>query len=214
MSNEASASSGNVVVDGVEVNHQYSKSLGFERAFRDVLAEQLGTVPAYFSFLRARSELWVARQFASLTQYHQAFRSCNRAFHLDRSRRSAGWCGVCDKCCFIDLVLAPFMERSALEAIFDGSEPLANEALADQFRALLGTSALAKPYECVGDPVECRDALRLTAARADRKTTTLVTRLMGELPDDDTGRDVLHRHLTAQGPHFVSEDYATADQLV
>ena len=37
------------------------------------------------------------------------FRSCNRAFHIDRSLRYDHWCGECDKCCFIDLILAPFV---------------------------------------------------------------------------------------------------------
>ena len=77
-----------------------------------------------FSYLRSRSELWVAMQFSALTQYHGVFRSCNRAFHQDRTARLGRWCGTCDKCCFIDLILAPFMAAAELRRVFDGHEPL------------------------------------------------------------------------------------------
>jgi UDP-N-acetyl-alpha-D-muramoyl-L-alanyl-L-glutamate epimerase len=214
MSNEASASAGNLTVDGALVNHQYSKSLDFEVAFREVLDENVGDSPSYFSFLRARSELWVAQRFSALEQYHQVFRSCNRAFHLDPERRAASWCGVCDKCCFIDLVLAPFLGRTQLEAIFDGAEPLANPALSEQFRTLLDMTAATKPFECVGDPDECRSALVLAAARADREDSGLIAELLAELAPDEAAESALARHLSAQGPHFVADAYAPDDQLV
>ena len=115
MSNEWSASIPTLEVNGSPVNHQYSKSEAFEEAFREVLAGALGPDFAYFSALRPFSELWVARRFAALTQYHDTFRSCNRAFHIDKSLRLDHWCGRCDKCCFIDLILAPFVPAADLE---------------------------------------------------------------------------------------------------
>ncbi len=42
LSNERSASEGNVVHDGREVNHQYSKSLDFEVRIADVLSDATG----------------------------------------------------------------------------------------------------------------------------------------------------------------------------
>ena len=130
MSNEWSASIPTLEVNGSPVNHQYSKSAAFEAAFRGVLAGSLGPDFAYFSALRPFSELWVARRFAALTQYHDTFRSCNRAFHIDKSRRLDHWCGRCDKCCFIDLILAPFLPAADLERIFGGHEPLADSDMA------------------------------------------------------------------------------------
>ena len=88
MSNEWSASIPTLEVNGSPVNHQYSKSGAFEAAFRGVLAGSLGPDFAYFSALRPFSELWVAQRFAALTQYHDTFRSCNRAFHIDKSRQA------------------------------------------------------------------------------------------------------------------------------
>lgn len=180
MSNEWSASSGTIDHDGIPVNHQWSKSLEFEKLFRAVLNDNLPGFE-YFSALRPWSELWVARRFAALSSYHLAFRSCNRAFHLDPAQRLDRWCGTCDKCCFIDLILAPYLERERLEQIFDGNEPLANAALGTKFRALLGDPSLAKPFECVGDADECRVALVLAAARADRAGNPLLQGLATEV---------------------------------
>ena len=120
LSNEWSASVPTLVTDGHAVNHQWSKSEDFEQAFGDLVLSTFGPCIAVFSYLRPRSELWVAQRFASLAPYHRAFRSCNRAFHQDPAQRLDHWCGRCDKCCFVDLVLAPFMDRVELEAVFAG----------------------------------------------------------------------------------------------
>jgi hypothetical protein len=98
MSNEWSASVGTLQAGGRVINHQFSKSMEFEAGFRRVLAEALGGRLSYFSALRPFTELWVARKFAGLTQYHATFRSCNRAFHIDPALRLDHWCGRCDKC--------------------------------------------------------------------------------------------------------------------
>jgi UDP-N-acetyl-alpha-D-muramoyl-L-alanyl-L-glutamate epimerase len=214
MSNERSASAATVVVDGRPVNHQWSKSLAFEAAFRDQLARSLDGGPAYFSLLRACSELWVARRFADLPIYHAAFRSCNRAFTLDRDRRAAEWCGTCDKCCFIDLVLAPFLAADELSAVFGGREPLRDAALTDRFRALVGSGPDAKPFECVGDVDECRAAVQLAAARPDRAGTSVLRTLVTEVDaggtdtggtgDATAGAGAL---LRPAGPHHVPDGY-------
>src|ERR1700722_19655148 len=64
MSNEWSASIPTLRYQGRPVNHQYSKSAGFEAAFRGVLAGTAAEMPEYFSWLRDRTELWVGREFA------------------------------------------------------------------------------------------------------------------------------------------------------
>ena len=179
MSNEWSASVPTLEHAGRPVNHQYSKSEEFEAAFRGVLADQ-ASLPAYFSWLRDRTELWVGERFAALTQYHGSFRSCNKAFYAERSRRLAHWCGQCDKCCFIDLILAPFLPAEALRRIFAvAGEPLADPGLAAKFRSLLGAGA--KPFECVGEVAECRAAVLLAARRDDRAGTALLQELAAEV---------------------------------
>jgi len=211
MSNEWSASAGNLVVSGRAINHQYSKSLDFEERFRARLAETVGSVE-YFSYLRARSELWVAQRFARLPVYHSLFRSCNRAFHVDPGARLVEWCGQCDKCCFIDLVLAPFVPASRLAAIFGGAEPLDDPGLFQRFRTLVATSEATKPWECVGEPGECRAAAVLAAARPDRAGSSSLARLAAEsapLMDRDP-----RSYLEPMGADHVPDVLQAQDLLV
>jgi len=224
MSNEWSASIPTLEHRGRPVNHQYSKSESFEAAFRAVLAGTGAGLPDYFSLLRPRTELWVAEKFAAMTQYHDTFRSCNRAFHIAKAARLDHWCGHCDKCCFIDLILAPFLPAADLERIFAGGdlppapgsrEPLADPAQADRFRALLGTSADAKPFECVGEVNECRAAALLAARRADRADCKLLQELAAEVaalpgaPSPAASAAMLR----PVGAHFIPPAFATEDLL-
>ncbi len=212
LSNEWSASVPTLVTDGVAVNHQWSKSETFERAFGDLVLSTFGPRLSVFSYLRPRTELWVAEQFAGLTHYHRTFRSCNRAFHQDPAQRLDHWCGRCDKCCFVDLVLAPFMARRDLEAVFAGDEPLQNPANEEPLRTLLGLGHGVKPFECVGDMDECRAALVLTAQREDRAGSTPLARLRAELGDAaPTDPSAL---LRPRGTHRIPDRYAPPDLLV
>jgi hypothetical protein len=215
MSNEWSASVPTLELDGRAVNHQWSKSAAFEASFRELLHEGPMGLPDYFSALRDRTELWVGERFAELTQYHRTFRSCNRAFHIDTRRRLGHWCGQCDKCCFIDLILAPFMPAEELRAVFaadgGGGEPLDNPGLAPKFQTLLGAGT--KPFECVGEVNECRAAVVLAARRADRAGTALLQELAAEVtgrPDAPSGAEIeAMRHPV--GPSFVPAAYSLGD---
>ncbi len=212
LSNERSASDPNLVVDGVAVNHQYSKSAEFEVALAAAVESALGPALAVFSFLRPYSELWVAERFSHLTAYHQAFRSCNRAFALDPARRLERWCGECDKCCFVDLILAPFLARTELEAIFDGREPLARLELLGRFETFVGLSSDPKPFECVGEVGESRAALALAARRPDRAGTPVLERLASRLPPLPAA--VLEDLFSPHRPHYVPDEFAPEDLLV
>jgi UDP-N-acetyl-alpha-D-muramoyl-L-alanyl-L-glutamate epimerase len=215
LSNERSASAPTLVADGHAVNHQWSKGDEFERGFAQLVAGALGPELSVFSYLRPRTELWVAERFAGLTGYHHAFRSCNRAFHQDPVRRLAGWCGRCDKCCFIDLVLAPYMNRSDLSDVFGGNEPLENPDNEERFRALVGLGAVSKPFECVGDVDECRVAALSAAQREDRAGTVVLRRLYNELAAVRRPADVdAAALLKPRGDHHIPERYAPTDLLV
>ncbi|HEY1445119.1 MAG TPA: hypothetical protein VGF51_09480 [Acidimicrobiales bacterium] len=215
LSNEWSASVPTRVVDGVAINHQWSKGDDYEEAFQRLAADAVGPRLSVFSYLRPRTELWVAQQFAARSEYHRVFRSCNRAFQQDPAARLDHWCGICDKCCFIDLVLSPYMARADLEAVFGGTEPLENPANEARFGALLGLGDDARPFECIGDVDECRAALLLAAERADRRDGGMLQRLRDEVarvsgaaqPDATT-------LLAPRGPHHIPERYAPADLLV
>jgi UDP-N-acetyl-alpha-D-muramoyl-L-alanyl-L-glutamate epimerase len=208
MSNEWSASVPTLQYQGRPVNHQYSKSADFEAAFRGVLAGNQAALPEYFSWLRDRTELWVGDQFADLEPYHGSFRSCNKAFYAERARRLDRWCGQCDKCCFIDLILAPFLPAGALRRIFQqAGEPLDHPGLAGKFRALLGAGA--KPFECVGEVHECRAAVLLAARREDRAGCRLLQDLAAEVagwPDAPSAADAAAM-LRPVGENFIPAGY-------
>jgi hypothetical protein len=208
MSNEWSASIPTLEHDGRQVNHQYSKGDAFEAALRGVLADSPAPMPQYFSWLRDRTELWVGREFAALEAYHGSFRSCNKAFYSDPARRFDHWCGQCDKCCFIDLILAPFIPAADLRRIFaQTGEPLDDPGLAGKFLALLGAGR--KPFECVGEVNECRAAVLLAAQRDDRAGAGLLKRLAAQVagwPDGPSEAEIAAM-LRPVGENFIPAGY-------
>ena len=146
LSNESSANES--TVPGTDINHQYSKSIAFERDFRTYIAEHLNEEIQYFSFLRPLNEMQIARFFSQYTAYHEVFRSCNAGSKTD------SWCGRCPKCLFTWLILSPFLSRERLKEIF-GKDLLTDPALRPVFEELNGTAAV-KPFECVGTVEEVR----------------------------------------------------------
>lgn len=178
MSNERSADEGNLQLPEGEVNHQWSKSREFEVAFQKLLQAEVCTGLRYFSLLRPCHELQVARLFAAplFAPYRKIFLSCNRAFRQD-APRDASWCGDCDKCRFMFLILAAFLPRQETEAIFKGSL-LCPEQLPG-FEALLGLKG-DKPFDCVGTVAESRAALARLASREEWREEPLVKALRSE----------------------------------
>ena len=215
LSNEWSASAPTLVHDGRPINHQWSKSAEFEEGFSHMVGASLGSQISVFSYLRSRSELWVAQQFAQLKEFHGVFRSCNRAFRQNPADRLGEWCGTCDKCCFIDLILSPFMEAADLRRIFGGREPLDNAQLEDRFVTLLGLAPEIRPFECVGDVGECRAAVELAATRPDRQGAVLLQSLHAAV--EATPSSVfpgVTELLSPIGSHCIPDRYAPPDLLV
>jgi hypothetical protein len=188
MANERSASSPNLSWDGIEVNHQFSKSLRAERLLSAAALES-GAGVSYFSVLRPASELAIARAFARLERYHGAFTSCNAIFRIDPARRAGSWCCECPKCRFVYLALAPFSSPEHLREIF--GRDLLDEP--DQYEgfALLGAIGGHKPFECVGEEQESRAAVRLLAADPRWSGHAVVRRLAEEMPAGVDDEDVL-----------------------
>jgi hypothetical protein len=161
-SNERSADEATLTLpDGTTVNHQYSKSSGFERSFREVICSQVSPDIEYFSILRPFSELDIVRRFSRMTEFHPVYSSCNRNFHIDGSHIEGRWCQDCPKCRFATLSLALFLPPAKVDAIVGGD--LLNRAdQVDGFRELCGIGR-DKPFECVGEAGESRAALAALA---------------------------------------------------
>lgn len=159
LSNESSANES--TVEGSTVNHQYSKSFRFEKAFHDYEAEYIGSGTYYFSMLRPLSEFQIARYFAGCRQFHDIFRSCNAGSKEDI------WCGHCPKCLFVCLILSPFLSREEVIEIF-GRDMLNDRDMLEDFRKLTGMEK-EKPFECVGSRDEVNASIVLTIERMEQE---------------------------------------------
>jgi len=201
-SNERSASYGSIIPGTGEVNHQWSKGWAFEQAFGAHVERSVAADLHYYSLLRPLSELAVARQFARTDHYDAHFSSCNRNFHILGEKPAQRWCGLCPKCHFVFLALAPFMPKPRLVRIF-GRNLLDDIALAPGFDALLEFQD-HKPFECVGEGRESRTAMALLAARADWREDALVARFVREIqPQLDPAELALEPLLEIVGEHRV-----------
>jgi hypothetical protein len=178
LSNERSASEGNVVHDGREVNHQHSKSLGFERRIAEILAGATGGALGYFSLLRPYSEARIAKLFARETRFDHVFSSCNRNFRL-AGHDGPLWCGDCPKCHFTFLLMAAQMDRPRVLSIF-GHDFLDRPENERSFRELTGLAG-QKPWECVGEIEEAAACLHRLATHPDWRDTAIVAALRDDL---------------------------------
>lgn len=201
-SNERSASSATLEYDGQPVNHQWSKSWAFERAFGELLQSHVAPDLRYYSLLRPLSELAVAERFARTTRYDDAFSSCNRNFRILGPKPADRWCGQCPKCHFVFLALAPFMPKPRLLAIF-GRNLLDDAALAPAFDALMEYRD-HKPFECVGEGIESRTAMAALVGRAEWREDSLVARFAEEIaPQLDADVPTLAALLAPAGEHRI-----------
>jgi len=187
-SNERSASYGSMIEGTGEVNHQWSKGWDCERAFAAHVQREIAADLHYYSLLRPLSELAVARQFAKSDRYDAWFSSCNRNFHLLGERPANRWCGVCPKCHFVFLALAPFMPKPRLVGIF-GRNLLDDPAQTAGYDALLEFQD-HKPFECVGEGRESRAAMAALATRPEWREDALVERFGREIRPQLDGGDL------------------------
>ncbi|CAA9318354.1 MAG: FIG01111718: hypothetical protein [uncultured Lysobacter sp.] len=201
-SNEHSASYGSIIEGTGEVNHQWSKGWAFESAFAAHVQRRIAADLHYYSLLRPMSELAVARQFAKISHYDAHFSSCNRNFHLLGERPANRWCGVCPKCHFVFLALAPFMPKPRLMGIF-GRNLLDDTAQTAGFDALLEFQD-HKPFECVGEGRESRAAMAALTQRPEWREDALVERFQREIrPQLDDADLRIEPLLELQGEHRV-----------
>jgi len=201
-SNERSASYGSQIPGTGEVNHQWSKGWAFEQAFGEHLEQHVAADLHYYSLLRPLSELAVARQFAKSDFYDAHFSSCNRNFHILGERPVNRWCGVCPKCHFVFLALAPFMPKMRLVGIF-GRNLLDDIEQAPGFDALLEFQD-HKPFECVGEGRESRAAMAILATRPEWNEDALVKRFVHEIrPQLEATELQIEPLLVLEGEHRI-----------
>lgn len=157
LSNEKSANFWNTLWNWVDINHQYSKSLDFEKDFSNYVEKYISSDVKYFSLLRWFYEIKIAELFSDLwSKYFSFFSSCNNNFKIknksDKISKWKYWCNDCPKCAFVFTILRPFLNKEDVLNIF--WEDLFNKKdLEKLFRELLWISWI-KPFECVWESEE------------------------------------------------------------
>jgi UDP-N-acetyl-alpha-D-muramoyl-L-alanyl-L-glutamate epimerase len=199
MSNERSASDPNLIWNGHEVNHQWSKGVAAEGLLRAAVSAHAGLTEPYFSLLRSLSELHIAQLFARHDAYDDVVTSCNKAFKLHDP--TARWCGDCPKCRFVFLAMAPAMDRARLTHIF-GHDLFADPAQIPGFLELLGIDA-HKPFECVGEVEESLVALSMLTDDAP-----VLLALRAAVPPEAWAAASREDVLTPGGQTYVPPAYA------
>jgi len=209
LSNENSANEANMIRDGLAINHQYSKSFEFEEDFDRHVRTNILSNFHYFSLLRPLSESGITAIFATLDDYFDVFKSCNRNFHISDGVRQYGWCRDCPKCRFVFLALGPFLGRDKLIEIF-GADMLDDASQEDGFRELCGLKG-HKPFECVGEIAECRLLMKNLTLSDDWQNSHLVAKLAGEITDPALPLSTLKEQaFVLQGPHLLPPAYLKA----
>lgn len=207
LSNERSANVGNVVVAGIEINHQYSKSLEAERDLQSYVKQSISPDVRVFSLLRPLSELDIARRFAAAGKYFTVYSSCNANFKKFSAPIMTRWCGKCPKCAFVFIITAAFLPRRRMIEMF-GEDLLMNEELLRTYQDLLGCGNM-KPFECVGEVEEVIAAFGLIHGRGEYDDSPIVSWVEKEVLSGRKDLDELIKQaLTPSQEHAMPEEYA------
>ncbi len=208
LSNERSSDSGNLVVDGVEVNHQYSKGFAFEQAFAELVRTTVASDIRFFSFMRPVSELLIVREFVHLAPpiVRATISSCNRQFRQGATGAGGRWCGECPKCAFAYAAFAAFLKPMELAAMF-GQDLFAKRSMLSLYRDLCGWGE-NKPFECVGEAEEVIVALDLAIEQGHDANAPVLAWFVREVRPTIVDIDELMvRVFTVSDVHATPDDY-------
>lgn len=173
VANESSASLPQAIHDGNSVNHQWSKSIEFERLFQDFIHATVSSDIHYFSAIRPLTSVAIAQHFVNYPDYFEVFTSDNSLFKIDQTERThPRWSRNSSKSLSSYILFAPYLEKSDLDKIF-GHDFLDDPELIPLFSALLGQNG-ASVLDCVGTPDELRSSLAETVKQQKFKDSSLI----------------------------------------
>lgn len=208
LSNEHSASFGNVSYLEKEINHQWSKSLEAEKLLQNYLNDHIKTNVRYFSLLRPFSELKICQIFSAYPQYYKLVTSCNKNWKLFGEAAEKRWCGKCPKCAFVFALFAAFLKKDQLNEIF-GNVFFEDSALLPLYRELIGLEGF-KPFECVGTPDETKAAFLLAYKRGDLNNTLAMKMFESEVLPGINDPDKLIESVLKPGEEdVIPEEFKT-----
>jgi hypothetical protein len=150
LANEYSANFGNDFYRGIEVNHQYTKSLKFAQKINKYIHQYHTPDFVYDSPFFGLYDFKVMDLFLSDSKYLYLWTSCNWADSKNN------FCGFCYKCAFTYLTALAFSDKIFLRNFFP-YDLLENEKL---FEPLINPQSI-KPLECIGEKKEVWVALAL-----------------------------------------------------
>lgn len=205
---ERSASEGNITYLGMEVNHQFSKSLEYERMLQAYIAYSITKRVRIFSLIRPLSELHVVKLFTKYHAYFPHFSSCNKNFSRSAIKEGRGvfWCAECPKCAFMCVMLSAWLPYREVITII-GVDMFSNQALIPLFEELLGISS-HKPFACVGEAKEVAAAFELAFRRGEANHTPALSLYADRIRPHLENMDVIIReYLTPSFQHLVPSDY-------
>jgi UDP-N-acetyl-alpha-D-muramoyl-L-alanyl-L-glutamate epimerase len=208
LSNERSASEGNTELFGKQINHQWSKSLEFEKALQKYLKTYVGTGVEYFSLLRPLSELHITKLLTQYPEYLTAFTSCNANWRIVKEKPTEPWCKKCPKCAFAFALLSAYMPKPSMLRIFGGNL-FEDASLLPLYKELLGLEG-HKPFECVGTPEETEAALLLAHDRGEFEGTPVMDLYVKEVRSKRKDpEDVVASLLMPSAEHAIPPGYTS-----
>jgi hypothetical protein len=181
---EKSADEGNgVFIAEREVNHQFDKSSEFVDKTQSFILNELQI--SNIQTLSPLAEMWeleIAKLFCQipvLRKFHSLFLSCNEPVDVTR------WCCVCDKCCFIFILLSAYLPKEEVVTIFHGNDLFENENLIGIFLRLVGSGVSddtypLKAFECVGTHLEARSGVELAIRKREENPLPICLHRMKE----------------------------------
>lgn len=150
------------------VNHQWSKAKEAEESLQEYIKFHIAKEIKVHSLIRKYSELKIAELFVDncWDNFGHKFSSCNKAnYGQGNDNSNLKWCGRCAKCANSYLLFAPFLKPAELNSLFEDNKSLFEvPELTDDFKGLLGINDTMKPFECVGEIAELRQAYHMKQA--------------------------------------------------
>jgi len=163
VANASSSNFGNLEYDGQIINHQWSKSLEFEKLIQEYIYTNISPDIIFWSPIRPFFELRVVKMLTKYPKYFSSFSSCNKNFLIHKDRPQTLWCGQCSKCAFMFNLLSAYLPKTEVINIFN-QNLFDKPELLQTFRDLLGFGNL-KPFDCVGPFEESQGALYLASKK-------------------------------------------------
>ncbi len=210
---EESSSEANVEYLGMNINHQFSKSFEFEKAFQEYASTFVTKKVRTFSLLRQFSELEIINIFAEHPEYFSAFASCNKNFTQKKTEQheESFWCCNCPKCAFVFVALSGSLPHDDVVKIF-GNDLFRSKELLPTFKQLLGTES-HKPFECVGTSDETIAAMELAYRRAKESDKSVLEShwmqyYVGEVRDTHKDLDkLIEKVLSRASENQIPDEY-------